>query len=239
MDALHYLAYLLEGVAAVCGFYYFRKQPADKAAGLFAWFLLFTYLVESIGHIPYMIYRNEALYYLKDSFWGQNYWLFNPYLILSFVFYSNYFRMKLKEIRIKKTLKILIVIYFFTAVINLIFSDVYLVTFSSYTYIVGTLLIFLSISFYYYEMIKSERILSISKDLSFYVSIGVLIFHLATTPFFIYFRYFRLSVSPEFVNLYGWVSTLVNIFLYLTFSLTFLYCSGRFQEIRNKFISRH
>ena len=91
MQILIFLVILLEGFAAISGLYYYKKKPTDKAVGFFAYFLLLTYFIEIIGTIPTIIYWNEPLHYLKGTFWYQNFWLHNPYLIISFVVYILYF----------------------------------------------------------------------------------------------------------------------------------------------------
>ncbi len=221
-----FLAYLLEGAAAVCGFYYFQKNPGDRANFYFACFLLLTYIVESLGWLPYIFYLHKDLNYLREGLWHQNFWFFNPYLILSYAFYANYFRTKLSRPRFRKILKILIFAFILTAVLNLIFSDVLMLSLSAYTTMAGTFLILLSIIGYYDEILRSEKILYVSKDISFYFSVALLVFHLMITPFYIYFRYFKLSVSPAFVELYSSVNAYSNIFLYSWFCTVFLYFSG-------------
>jgi hypothetical protein len=227
MEGLRFIAYLLEAVAIVAGFYFLRHKPLDTVTRYFVYFLVLTFSIETIGHIPTLIYYYEELHFLKDTFWAQNFWLFNPYLILSFLVYINYFKWKINSLGARKILNILSVFYLVTAIGNLIFSDVFFTTFSSYTYMMGTLLVFLSISYYYYEILTSDRILVIKNSISFYISVAALIFHLVSTPLFIYFKYFDRSLSPEFINFYLILFMSVNIFMYTCFSIGFAICSQK------------
>lgn len=234
ISSLVYLAYLLEGAAAVCAFYYCRRNPTDKWALYFAFFLLLTYFVESLGWLPYIFYLHKELNFLREGLWRNNFWFFNPYLILSYAFYANYFRIKLSRTRFRNILKVLIVAFIITAVLNLFLSNVLFTSLSAYTTLLGTFLILLSIIEYYDELLRSDKILNISKDMSFFISVIILIFHLVLTPFFLYFRYFKLSVSPAFVEVYSSVNAFSNILLYSYLCVTFLYFSGALKSLTQK-----
>ena len=99
MQDLRFLVFLLEGLAAICGLYFYKKNPTIKTVGFFSYFLLLTFFVETIGWFPAIIYWNTPLHFLKDSFWYRNFWLFNPYLIISFLVYILYFKWNISRIR--------------------------------------------------------------------------------------------------------------------------------------------
>lgn len=229
MQDLRFLVFLLEGTAAIAGLYYYKKHPDNKAAGMFAYFLLLTYLVEAIGLIPAAIYYNECLHYLKETFLYQNYWLYNPYLIVSFVVYLTFFRKHIGNKSLSKILKKVVITYAIASVLVLIFTDVYLLTTSTFTYLVGSILLLGFIFYYYFEMLLSNRILKIKRDISFFISIGAVVYFLATTPIFIYFAYFT-EKSPEFVQLSSTVMIVMNIFMYTTYTLGFLLLANKKKE---------
>lgn len=221
MQDLRFLVLLLEGVAAVAGLYYYKNNPDNKPAGMFAYFLLLTYLVEALGMFPAMIYWNESLHFLKDGFFYRNYWLYNPYLIISFIIYLSFFRKNILNKRIRKVLKIIIITYSIASILVLLFTDVILKTTSTFTYVLGSVLLLGFIFYYYFEVLLSNRILKIKRDISFYISIGAVVHFLTTTPIFIYFAYFT-EKSPEFVKLSSAVMIAMNVFMYSTYTLGFL-----------------
>ncbi len=222
---LLYLANLLEGFSFVAGIYYLRKYPNDLSNKLFTSFLLFTYAVEIIGLIPALIYHHQSLYHLKETMWYSNFWLFNPYLIVSFAFYCYYFSMSLKSIILKRVLNISIIFYVISSVLILITSGVLFNSYSNYTLFLGVILLFISISSYYYELLQNDMILEIRKIVKFYVSISFLLFNLISMPLWIYFEYFSNTISPEFVKLYQTIFYISNTLLYSTYIFAFIYCA--------------
>lgn len=221
MHEFRYFAYLLEAVAAVAGLYYYRKNPGDKAVGFFAYFLLVTYLVETIGWIPTIIYRWEELHFLKNSFWYKNYWLHNPFLVLTFLVYGYYFKSQLIGKKAHQVVKVALIIYLVINIIFLIFSGTFLESFSVMSYFLGSLLILAIVSYYYLEILQSDKILLIKKEIGFYISFIAIIFYLTCTPIFIYSKYYTYT-SPAFVELSTWVLVSMNIFMYSSYSFAFL-----------------
>lgn len=226
MQDLRFLVFLLEGTAAVAGLYFYKKHPGNKAAGMFAYFLLITYVVEAIGFFPAMIYWNEFLHFLKDGFFYKNFWLYNPYLIISFVVYLTFFRKNIHNEKVSELLKKLIGVYAAACILVLIFTDVFFNTISTFTYVTGSILLLALIFYYYFEILLSNRILNIKRDISFYISLGAVVHFLTTTPIFIYFNYFT-NKSPEFIQLSSAVMIAMNIFMYSTYTFGFLFLTHK------------
>tara|TARA_B100000929_G_C15491749_1_gene414681 strand:+ start:363 stop:1103 length:741 start_codon:yes stop_codon:yes gene_type:complete len=221
MQILIFLVIFLESFSAISGLYFFKKKPTEKAVGFFAYFLLLTYFIEIIGTIPTIIYWNESLHFLKETFWYQNFWLHNPYLIISFVVYILYFYWNISNQKIKQIIKIGLIFYVIICVFNLIFSDVFFKSNSIVTYLLGSLFLVGVIFYYYFEVLLSDKILSIKSEISFFISFPALLFFLTTTPIIIYYKYFN-NKSPAFVELSQMVLITLNIFMYSSYSIAFL-----------------
>lgn len=221
MQIFIFLVILLESFAAISGLYYYKKKPTDKAVGFFAYFLLLTYFIEIIGTIPIIIYWNEPLHFLKGTFWYQNFWLHNPYLIISFIVYILYFKWHISRKKIRKLIDKVLLLYVIICIANLIFSDVFLQSNSVVTYLLGSFILLGVIFYYYFEILLSSKILNIKRKISFYISFPALLFFLTTTPLIIYFEYFN-NKSPEFVELSQMVLIIMNIFMYSSYSIAFL-----------------
>ncbi|MBE7639314.1 hypothetical protein GUB10_03115 [Salegentibacter sp. BLCTC] len=221
MHDIRFLVLLLEGFAAISGLYYYQKKPTDKAVGFFSYFLLLTFFVEAIALIPTMIYWNESLHFLKETFWYSNFWLYNPYLIISFVVYILYFKWNISNERVKNIINKSLILFVVICILNLIFSDVFFQSHSVVTYILGSFLLVGVIFYYYFEILLSSKILNIKREISFYISFPALLFFLTTTPIIIYFKYFN-NRSPEFVEMSGSVMIAMNIFMYGAYSIAFL-----------------
>ena len=230
MNFIKFLFFLLEGVSVIAAFYYAIKNPWEKSIKLLAYFLLFTFFTETIGFIPRIIYNQESLQHLKETLWYSNYWLFNPYLVISFSVYVFYFNLQLQRFHLKRILNIGVCIFVVTSIINLIFSDVFFVTYSAYTFFFGILLLFMSVSFYYYELMISNKLLQIKKSVPFYVSISFLLFNLICMPLWIFMRFYSNTRSPEFVNVYRYIFLTANYLLYSTYTFAFIYCAQKKQH---------
>ncbi|SKB38326.1 hypothetical protein SAMN05660776_0858 [Salegentibacter holothuriorum] len=226
MQDLRFLVILLEGLAAICGLYYYKKNPTIQTVGFFSYFLLFTFFVESIGLFPAAIYWNEELHFLKQTFWYKNFWLYNPYQIISFVVYIHYFKWNISNNKTRKFIDKALLLYVIICITNLIFSDVLLKSHSVVTYLLGSFFLLGVIFYYYFEILLSSKILNIKREISFYISFPALLFFLTTAPIFIYFKYFT-SKSPEFVELSSWVLIGMNIFMYSSYSIAFLWLANR------------
>lgn len=226
MENLTFLVILLEGFAGVSGIYYHKKNPANKSIKFFAYFLLFTYFVEIVGLIPVIIHWNESLHFLKDGFWYRNFWLYNPYLIISFVVYILYFRKNISNKKVKKTISISLVLYVIICIANLILSDVFLNSNSILTFIGGSFFLVAVIFYYYFEILLSPKILNIKREISFFISFPALLYFLCTIPVIIYYKYFTYK-SPEFVELSSWVLVIMNIIMYGAYSIAFLCLANR------------
>lgn len=226
MHDLRYLVYLLEAVAAISGLYYYQKEPTDKAVGFFAYFLLATYLVETIGWIPGIIYTWENLHFLMDSFLYKNFWLHNPFLIITFAVYILYFKWNISNKAIQKLINWGLILYVLICIATLIFTDVFLKSNSVVSYLLGSFFLVGVIFYYYYELLLSPKILNIKREISFFISFIALLYFLCTTPIMIYFKYFT-NKSPGFVELSTWVLVGMNIFMYGAYSFAFLWLANK------------
>ena len=168
--------------------------------------------------MPYIILTYNEFEFLRDTFLIKNSWAYNITIIVKFLFFSYYFN-SIYNSYWNKVIKFLTVFFLISAIINLIFSDIFFNGLSSYTYITGSILILISILNYFFEVLKSDEILNFNKTLPFYIAIGTLIFHLCMTPLFIYGKYYSISRNPEFADLYKLILTSSNIFMYSCYIL--------------------
>lgn len=228
-----FFVHAAELLAAMAGSYYLTKKPNTQiAVKMFVYFLWITFFVEIIGlYATYAYLTNyKDLGFLKDSPFKSNHWLYNIYGVLSYLIYFLFFALHLRRKKFRKIILSLTVFFAVTGTINLILSDSFFNAFSAYSHITGTIIMILCISAYYYELLTSERILYFYKNVAFYISIGALIFHVVSTPLFIYSKYFTRQ-SPEFILVYEVVLKSANFFLYGIIMLGFIWCSGRIQRV--------
>ena len=224
-----FLFHFLELLAAVVGLYFLRRCTAEKGDKIFVWFLWYVFIVETINLYPAFAYYEgyEFFSFLKESPFRRNYWIANPNVIIINSFYCYYFILHLTSVKFRKAFQILLITYIATSLLNLLVTNVYFYAYSQYSTIVGAILLTLIIGFYWYELLLSNKILYSFKSLAFYVSFIALIWHLATTPLFIYSFYYNTERSVEFVQMYRIILISLNVFMYLGYIISFLILSRK------------
>ena len=215
---------ILELLAFFASIYYY-KNSRDQISYLLVAYLGFTVFVELVGYYPYFVQDGSFLSSLKGTLLEENYWLYNVQLVISILFYITYFKFCLRSKFMRLVLSICSVAFLLASILYFIFTDVFFVAFSPFTVIIGTLLIFLSIFLFYLELLNSNEILRVHRLLPFYISVAALVFHLCTTPLFIYSTYFSQSLNPEFYKLYLQVIFSTNFFMYSLYIIGFIVCA--------------
>ena len=219
----------MELAAAIAGTYYLKKVPALRSTRYLVTFLWITVVVEFVSSYAPIAYFSNYDYFefVKGTKFRQNYWLQNPYLILSFAFYVYYFRSFIRDKTWRVILKYLNIAYLFVSIGIFLFSNVYFSEYSQFSSVAGTLLLILCIAIFYFELLKSDALLNLKRFLPLYISIGILIFSLCITPIDIFSAYLKETVNPFFVTFKNYMYLYVNIFLYSTYILGFIVCSRK------------
>lgn len=229
------LSYSIELMAALAGSFYLSRVPeADKMVRLFVYYLWLTLFVEILGFYAAFAYFNnyEILWFIKDTGFERNFWLYNSFKVVTFLMYFLLFYSQLNNERVKRFFYTVFLLFTIISVINYIVSDVFFRAYAAFTPVTGTIILMLIIAAYYFEMLKSDRILNFYRSVVFYISVGSLFWHLVVTPLFIYSHYFSMD-SPAFVSLHALLLKLANIFMYTCFTIGFLVCSRR----KNSYLS--
>lgn len=236
------LVYILEIGAALAGTYYLRKtRTAVPYSGLFVGYLWLVVGVETIGYYPVFNYFNDYYYlpFLKDTLFERNFWLYNVFKVITFAILYVFFIAQLQSKKSKRIFKWITFFFVLTAVLNLILTDVFFQKSSAFSFIIGTFILLTLIFAYYFELLKSDKILYFYKSLVFYISVGLLLWYVTVTPIFIFNKYFT-STSPEFVKLHATILNISNYFLYCMYILAFIIGSSNKKErLSSKNISRH
>jgi len=223
------LIYILEVGAALAGTIYLRKVPGpEKGVRLFVYYLWLVVFVEFVGLYPAYayIYDYERLGFIRGTLFERNYWWYNSYNVLKFLILYIFFILQLRSPVKRRKLYTISGLMILSFIIDQIFGGDYFISNSAYNAIAGTLYLVVLIMLYHFEILKSDRILKFYKIMPFYVSLGLLIWHVSTTPVFIYNKYFSLQ-SPDFIYLQMVLLKSVNIFLYGILILGFMVCTKK------------
>lgn len=213
---------LFELLAFVFGLIYYQKNKSRETYYL-VWFLGITIFTELFRWYAYFV-DSGFLSFLKDTVFQSNYWVGNSYALLSYLFYINYFKWFLLDKKSIKIINWLSVIFLIISISEILFSGGFFHRFMPISNMAGTLFVFISIGYFYLELLKSDQILVVNRSLPFYISVGALLFHLCTTPVFIYSVYYSNSIDPSFVNLYRHIIFSTNVLLYSIYIIGFLIC---------------
>ena len=222
-----YLLITLEICAAIIGTSYYRKTKRQDTSLKYLVFLLWmTAFFEVFALLPYLVKAFEELYFLKGTIFEYNDWVFNVLIFISYVLYIMYFRTNVVSNIVRKVLLVLIVLFVVSIISNFIISDVFFKKLSTLTDVLGSVILLLSVMFYFYEVLLSERVLVFYKLLAFYVAIGALIFHLTITPIDIYFEY-AVDSDSNFFKFRSFVLYSASFFMYTCYIIGFIVCSKK------------
>ncbi len=223
----NYLVVILEICAAILGtMYYSKTKKQDTSVKYLVFLLWINVFFEVLARFRYAIKSFESLFFLKGTLFEHNIWIYNISIVLSYILYITYFRFNLVNKFLKKTLMILVIFFAISTISNLIVSDVFFKELSTLTDVLGSLILLLSVLFYFYEVMQSDKVLIFYKVLPFYIAVGALVFHLIIAPIDIYFEYVNDS-NIVFRRLRGVVLYSANIFMYTCYSIGFIVCLKR------------
>lgn len=93
--------------------------------------------------------------------------------------------------------------------------------FSSFNYIIGSLILLMLVCLEYNKQIKSDAILSFKSNKMFYINIGIVLFYVGTLPFF--GLYYPMMEEPSIWNKYYIYFMLSNCTMYLLFAASFIW----------------
>lgn len=217
--------FLIEILAAIAGTYYLKKGATSRSTRWLVIFLWMTVAVEFISSYPVVAYFTDYKYFsfVECTPYADNKWIFNIFIILNFTFFIYYCGSYLEGRVIRSLVKYSAISYVISAIGYLLLTDIYFIETSQFSIIVGTLLLFVVIILFYFQLLKSDKILNLKYFLPFYISIGVLIFNLCITPLDIFSEFYsnKNTIFWKFKNI---AFLLSNLFMYSCFILGFLIC---------------
>ncbi len=194
----HYLLFIttiLELAAAIVATIHI-KEYNDSKEKYFLYFLWFTLLVEITGAV------------LSYVFLLNNFWIYNFYTIISFLFYYYWYYSILHRKVFKKTVIVFSVVFTGVALWNLVFQS--WSGYHKYTFVTGALFTLICTIFHFWQLLYSDEVLIIKYKLGFWISTGLLLFNMGMIPLMLLSEYldftgsmyYKLIISLNFV-LYG------------------------------------
>lgn len=223
------LVYLLELGAAIAGVYYLRQADNPKPeTRIFVYYLWLVVFVEMVGLYSVIAYFTDyqVFSFIKDTLFERNIWWYNSYHVVKSIVLYFFFIEQLESVKKRRILYVIAAFLILGSLVYLVLSGEFFTRYSTVDVMGGTIFLTVLIFFYYFDLLRSKKILHFHKSIVFYISVGLLVWHLTVSPLFIYNNYFS-TQSPQFVNLHFWVLRITNIFLYGIIIAGFIICSGK------------
>ncbi len=226
-----YVGYIFELIAALSGGYYLLKTPnVQSEIKYFSWFLWYVFLLDFSSLYALWAFFDDykTFPFLEDSLFTRNVWLHNWNHLISLSFYIFLFIKQLRILSYKRILKFALLFFILFGIFNLTSSNQLFFTYDMSILIVGVLLLIIAIASYYFELLMSDQVLDFKRNLLFYTSVGLLIWHLCVPPIQIYSAYFSFE-NADFIKMHNTILRYSNIFMYGMFSFGFIYCAQQKQ----------
>jgi len=214
---------VIEIIAAVTGLLLLKKYKHTVAI-FFIYFLCYAVFVDNFGSYVRYVENYDSLHWvskiLKNTVFEKNYWWYQIFWTIgSPLFFSFYFFKISVNKKIKITIKTLAIAFASISLLlvfiywELLFKgDIKVIN------ILSLLLILYLVASYCFELLKSDKILNFYKSISFYISVGILVFWITITPVTFYEVYFSEN-DWEFVFLKWQIFIFAILFMYITFTI--------------------
>lgn len=176
-----------------------------------------------LKHLPFIFLTTLLLETFSGYFASinnnNNLILFNFYDLIFYPFYFFTLFNYLDNEKYKKIIIAFFIIFCITAIINVYLQD-FLSEFQLLTNSAGAILLIVSLILYFVETLNSNKVLTLQNNLMFWVSIGLLIFHVGATPILL----IRSLILPNYVG-----ETMLNLYivqLILIYIMNLLFITG-------------
>ena len=212
--------YSLEAFTALTGILTHKKYK-NTVVKYFIYFLVFTFIQDSISQIYTRIYIHYYVEGMGMTWLGSNYWWYTLFWhIASSLFYLYYFSLILKiknHKNILKTTAILFIIFAFN-IIAFNFKHFIWHSFISID-MLNAVIVFLCVSLYFVEVLSSDSIVNFYRSFNFYLSVVILLWWLVVTPLVFYNHFYYYGIDESFKLIQYVVLFITNLFMYLSFIL--------------------
>jgi hypothetical protein len=206
----------VELLAAIIGTVYFYKyrNTSLKFFLFILWYITFTEFIGSYAS------KNNVFVFFDENGIDYNHWMYN---ILYFVFFNLVLIIYLKSIKNNKHkfwIKIFIISYILISIINWSFIQSFIFEMSELPFVIGSIFLIISIIFYLIQLLKSSNTKTFHKELLFWISIGLLLFHTGTIPFSLEYNgyAFMPGIHKLFLIIY-----ILSPLMYLIFTFGFIW----------------
>ncbi len=212
---------------AITGVFLFNRYKNTKAKN-FIYFLVFVSLIEIIGAYPSFFKRIEIYDLIEDTFIGNNYWWYNIFWVIGVpLFLQYYYRTILQNQLYKKLLFYFSILMIIVSLLTIVFDlNAFLTSFVLIIEALSFILVILCVTFYFLEILQSEKILSFYKSIHFYISVSLFIWWIITTPL-VFYESYSSNEDWNYVILKWQIKLFANFLMYSIFTFALIWCRPR------------
>jgi len=201
------IAYLIELLSLIVGIFMLFKHK-DIIIRLLSLYLILNVGLETVFLFIYQV-ENNIKYH-------------NTLTLVNFTLFFILFYKSLDKERNKKIVVTGAVTYYLTFILSIVFYNNYLIESTSLANIIGTIILAVFIMLYYFEVLYSEKVLYIKRDVFFWFTVGALLYYTGNIPFELMIN-FNLSAYTSIF----YINYLLCIIFYSCFILGFLLHKSR------------
>lgn len=182
------------------------RDPKNSYLKFFPLFLLATLIAETVASYLTSISKN-------------NLYIYNLFTVFEFCFYFAFIRNVISDNKAKQIIRFSTILYLILSIINIFFvQGIY--SFHTMTYCLGCLTIVVVCIYYFLELFRSPKAVKLSVQPAFWICSGLLFFYCCGFPLYAFLNFWA---RFEFmINNFEYILTILNIFLYLLFTIAFL-----------------
>jgi hypothetical protein len=177
----------------------------------------------NLRYIPPFLFVNLVVELVANYMSSKNInniFLYNIEVVFEFSFYLFLLRTLLGQFIKTYILRLIIYFYIIISLINIFFIQGKY-HFETYTFILGCLFIISLSIFYYLLLLRYSKSPSLMHEPAFWIATGIFFYHTTMLPIFGIIN-FMSNVSVSIAKILGVVVELVNILLYILFTIGFL-----------------
>ncbi|MFV0571822.1 MAG: hypothetical protein ACK5M1_05245 [Xanthomarina gelatinilytica] len=210
---------LVEILATVTGLILYKRYKHTPTK-YFIWFLVYIASCEFLGSYTRYSHKDGFLYFLEGTLFEYNYWWSTLYWKIGAILFFTIYYYKILETDIfKKIIKAVGYSFLsFSSIFILLNLKDFFIRFFPIISVLGALVVFICVTLYLIEALKSDKLFFIYKSISFYITLAIFIWWLIITPLIFYDIYSSTS-DWNFVFLKWQVYLFANIFMYGTFTI--------------------
>ena len=198
----------LELIAALCATLYFYKYKTTPLRWLLP-YLWLVFLIEILAKV------SIARQWLVDNRWIYNIQSIIEYMLIFYI----YHRLFIGRFH-KKLTRWLLILFPLLALLTFLFVHHSFIELNTTAFSVGSLIVIYLVIAYFQEVLSSDQVLSISKNLTIWVSIGWLFYHAGSIPINLLIND---VIKPQDLMSIRPILLVANVILYMSLILGFVW----------------